>query len=128
VTDLLWQGLTISLMGMGLTFAALGLLILAMYLLERLTRDQTGPPVAAQTDLPAKAPVSALAQDSAEEVVAAIAIALAHVRSLDICHSGLGSTLEVGPGPWWRMGQTHQLSLSTSKNLHDGVVSHEFDL
>jgi len=31
--NLFWQGLTISLLGLGLTFAALGLFILAMVLL-----------------------------------------------------------------------------------------------
>jgi len=35
-----------------------------------------------------------------EETVVAIAVALAHLRSLDMSRSGLGEALEAGPGPW----------------------------
>lgn len=123
--DLLWQGLTISLIGMGLTFAALGLLILVMVLLERLTRHQTVPSITGQAQ-PTVSPPAHPTTD--ENVVAAIVIALAHMRSLDICQSGLGSTLEVGPGPWWRLGQSHQLAWPGSKKSYDGVARHESEL
>jgi len=124
MTDLLWQGLTISLIGMGLTFAALGLLILVMVLLERLTRHQTVPSATRQTQPVASPPARPTAD---EDVVAAIVIALAQVRSLDICRSGLGSTLEVGPGPWWRLGQTYQVSWPGLKKSYDGAAHHEFE-
>jgi Na+-transporting methylmalonyl-CoA/oxaloacetate decarboxylase gamma subunit len=117
--------LTISLIGLGLTFAALGLLILVMVLLERLTRHQTVPWGSTQTQ-PAASPPARHPAD--EDVVAAIVIALAHVRSLDICQGSLGSTLEVGPGPWWRLGQSHQLSWPGLKRACDGVAYHESDL
>lgn len=114
MSDLIWQGLTISVMGMGLTFFALGLLILAMIVLERLFRTSPAGP---ETAAPEKEPAAGRpAQPSEEEeVVAAIAAALVHLRSLDICRSNLGSTLEAGPGAWWIRGQARQLSVGTSR-------------
>lgn len=121
MSDLLWQGLAISVMGMGLTFLALGLLILTMYLLERLTRSRARP-VAPQKAAPKeKSTVSILDRDTqAEEVAAAIAVALAHFRSLDICRSGLGLRLEAGHGAWWRAGRTQQQAPLTLLKPHDG--------
>jgi sodium pump decarboxylase gamma subunit len=109
--NLFWQGLTITILGMGLTFAALGILILAMILLDRLFR--TRPLLPDQQAVPETPVVGALARDTEdEEIAAAIAIALAHFRSLDICRSGLGTALETGPGKWWSAGLIQQSFLN----------------
>ncbi len=107
--DLLWQGLMISVMGMGTTFAALGLLILTMVLLDYFFGAQ--PPVHDEAT-PAKKPlVSPPAPDTEdEEIAAAIAVALTYLRTADTYHGHLGATLEAGRGPWWAMGQTRQRS------------------
>jgi len=93
------QGLRLSVLGIGLTFAALGLLILAMFTLERIFRTRRLIP---GERVPEMTPVaSSLAWDmEEEETVAAIAVALAYLRSLDMSRSELGEALEAGPGPW----------------------------
>ena len=93
------QGLSLSVLGIGLTFAALGLLILAMFMLERIFRTRRLIP---EERSPEEMPVaSSLAWDmEEEETVAAIAVALAYLRSLDMSRSELGEALEAGPGPW----------------------------
>jgi len=89
------QGLTISLLGMSLTFLSLGLLILAMIILERYFRD--GEPVTA--DAPGPGPD--------EQIAAVIATALAYWRGKS--QSGLGTTLQTaGTDPWWTMGRAQQ--------------------
>ena len=94
----IWQGLSLSALGIGLTFAALGLLILAMFVLERIFKTRRLTP---EERSPEEMPVaSSLAHDMQEETVVAIAVALAHLRSLDLSRSGLGEALEAGPGPW----------------------------
>jgi sodium pump decarboxylase gamma subunit len=95
----IWQGLSLSVLGISLTFAALGLLILAMFLLERIFRTRRLIP---EERSPEEMPVaSSLARDMREEeTVVAIAVALAHLRSLDMGRSGLGEALEAGRGPW----------------------------
>ena len=96
--DVIRQGLSLSALGMGLTFAALGLLILAMFVLERIFRPRRLTP---EEGYPEEMPVaSSLAHDIQEETVVAIAVALAHLRSLDLRRSELGEALEAGPGPW----------------------------
>ena len=105
------QGLGLSVMGISLTFAALGLLILAMILLERAFRTRRLIPD--ERDAEEMPAVSTLARNTEdEEIVAAIAVALAHLRSLDIGRSGLGEALEAGHGPWGMIGQLRQRLLS----------------
>jgi sodium pump decarboxylase gamma subunit len=105
----LWQGLSLSVMGMGLTFAALGLLILTMILLQRIFRPRrlaSGEREAEET-----AVVSTLGRDTQdEEIAAAISVALAHLRSLDLGRSGLGTGLEAGHGAWWTTGHVRRHS------------------
>lgn len=99
------QGLTLSIIGMTVTFAALGLLILTIVVLGRLFRTR---PLASdkKEDFQEREVVSTLARDTEEEeIVAAIAVALAHVHSVNISQSGLGVTLESGRGPWWVKSQ-----------------------
>jgi sodium pump decarboxylase gamma subunit len=99
------QGLTLSIIGMTVTFAALGLLILSIVVLGRLFRTRPSDSDKKE-DLQERQVVSSSARDTEEEeVVAAIAVALAHVHSLDMSRSGLGVTLESGRGPWWAMSQ-----------------------
>lgn len=98
MTDLLLQGLTLSVLGLGLTFAALGLFILLIIGLQRAFAVGSAPAPA-----PAPAPLNTSARDSeAEEIAAAICIALSHLRALEICESGLGDALTDGRGPWWQ--------------------------
>jgi sodium pump decarboxylase gamma subunit len=106
LSDIL-QGVILLVVGMTVLFAAMALLILAMVVLERLFR--TRPLVPDEEVLEETETVSRLARDTAdEEIVAAIALALAHLRSLDISRSGLGAALEAGHGSWWTMGQIQQ--------------------
>jgi Na+-transporting methylmalonyl-CoA/oxaloacetate decarboxylase gamma subunit len=103
------QGLSLSGMGLGLTFAALGLLILAMILLEYIFRTRRLVPD--EREMEETPVVSTLARDmEEEEVAAAIAVALAHLRLLDLHRSGLGTALEAGHGAWWTMGRIRRRS------------------
>lgn len=101
--NLLAEGLNISLLGLSLTFASLGLLILIIWTLDRVFRAK---PAAQPPTSPVKRrerSVGALERESEEEVIAvAITIALSHIRSLEICRAGLGESLEDGRGGWWR--------------------------
>jgi sodium pump decarboxylase gamma subunit len=96
------QALTIGLLGMGLTFAALALLLLVIVALNRVL---SAPRIAAretQAVRPATSAAHAGERELEEEEIAvAIAIALSHLRSLDICRAGLGARLEAGRGRWW---------------------------
>jgi len=108
------QGLSLSLMGITITFAALGLLILAMIVLERLFRTRKLVP---EERSPEETPVaSTLARDTQdEEIVAAITVALAYLRSLEIGRSELGMTLEAGHGGWWTAGRVQQRQILTRR-------------
>ena len=108
MSDVLIQGLVLSAVGMSLTFLALGILILVMVLLDRIFSEDKK--VESPEDASAeKSTVSSLARDTEDEaVVAAIAAALAHLRSLDICKAGLGSSLETPPNRWWLLGRSQQ--------------------
>ncbi|GAB4532697.1 MAG: hypothetical protein Kow0063_13630 [Anaerolineae bacterium] len=104
------QGAILLVVGMTFLFAAMGLLILAMVVLERLFRTRKLVPE--EREPGETGAVSRHARDTAEEeVVAAIALALAHLRSLDISRSGLGTALEGGRGSWWTLGQIRQRPL-----------------
>jgi len=101
------QGITLFVIGMALLFAAMGLLILVMVVLERVFR--TRPLVTAKQEPEESETVSKLAPAiEDEQVVAAIAVALAQLRSLDLGRSGLGEALEGGRGSWWTAGQIRQ--------------------
>ena len=101
------QGIVLFVIGMAFLFAAMGVLILAMIVLERLFRTRKLVPE--EQEPGERQTVSRHGRDTAdEEVVAAIALALAHLRSLDISRSGLGTALEVGHSSWWTMGQIRQ--------------------
>ena len=108
MSDLIVQGLMISVIGISLTFLALGILILVMVLLDHFFRDdkkvdagQAEPVEQAASTLPTR-------QAADEEIVAAIAVALAQVRSFELCEAGLGSTLEAPSSRWWLVGRAQQ--------------------
>jgi len=101
------QGIVLFVVGMALLFLSMGIIILSMIILQRLFRTRKLVPEDREPG--EREAVSRHERDTAdEEIVAAIALALAHLRSLDIARSGLGSTLEAGPGSWWTVGQIRQ--------------------
>jgi sodium pump decarboxylase gamma subunit len=109
VSDLLWQGLIISFSGMGLTFLALGLLILTMIVLERVFRPQPER-VPAEADQPAGVD---------DEIVAAIAVALARARPTEAGRSdSLGATLQNETGRWWLVGRAQQRAVVSPRITH----------
>jgi Na+-transporting methylmalonyl-CoA/oxaloacetate decarboxylase gamma subunit len=105
------QGLTLSVIGMTITFAALGLLILTIVVLNHLFRPR--PLVSGAEELGETRAVNLSVRDTEdEEIVAAIAVVLA-LRSLDVSRSGLGTALEAGRGPWWVKSQLQQRPTDT---------------
>ncbi len=101
------QGVILLVVGMAILFAAMALLIVAMILLERLFRPRHLIPDEQEPE--DTKTVSGLAGDRLdEEIVAAIAVALAHLRSPEIDRGGLGAALEAGHGRWWTMGRIQQ--------------------
>lgn len=106
MTNLLGQGIQISLIGLGLTFAALGLLIGMIWLLQRLF---PAPAVTEETTTSspsseAEAPTHTTEPDDEigeEELIAVIAAAIAYAHTDFYPNPALGDTLAGGPGPWW---------------------------
>ena len=99
MSELIKQGLEISVLGMGLTFAALGLLILAMVVLERLFREGSEEEVASTAVSPPPEPIEA-------EIAAAIAAALAHWQTEE--KTNLGANLQKPHSPWWHTHGSEQ--------------------
>jgi sodium pump decarboxylase gamma subunit len=100
-------GVVLLVVGMTVLFAAMGVLILVMVVLERVFRSRPQAPGEQgpeETELKGRS----RCDTKDEEVVAAIAAALAYLRSLEIGRSGLGKALEVGRGSWWAMGRAQQ--------------------
>jgi Na+-transporting methylmalonyl-CoA/oxaloacetate decarboxylase gamma subunit len=110
--SLIAQGLSLSIAAISITFAAFGLLILVMIVLERVFRAE---PSVSDSDGPEETQaVSTLASDPVEEeVVAAISAAMAHLGWLGIYPGGLGKALEAGRSSWWVMGQLRQRTQKT---------------
>ena len=97
------QGLWITVVGMGLVFLALGLLVLAMIALKRLFRPRAeGAMVRRAVEEPL----------TGEEEIVAIAVALASLLTKKEAPVGgrqLGSVLGDGPGSWSVVGRGQQL-------------------
>ena len=92
-------GLEVSVLGLLITFAALGVFILIILALKALFRAEP-----AKTEVPEaveEAPVVVEVQtpDAESEVVAAIAAALMAVRTAR--SASLGQSLQHGRGSWW---------------------------
>ena len=73
--ELFAQTVWITVVGMGLTFAAIGLLVVTMLLLTRWTRDRED--LLGDADLPATLPAGDMPEDAQQAAAAAVAIALA---------------------------------------------------
>jgi Na+-transporting methylmalonyl-CoA/oxaloacetate decarboxylase gamma subunit len=101
MSEILWQGIWISIVGLGILFGAMGLLIVVMMLLERLSPGQPH-------GLPEAETIEDSDRTDREEVAAAIAVALAHLRAQAFSQDNLGSTLDAGPGQWWLAGRGGQ--------------------
>lgn len=94
--DLLAQGLALSLMGMAITFAALGLLILIIALLQRFFGAEGSARAAVEAQEPAGGELD-------PEVAAAIAIAVERIRLAERQGAHLGEAFSEGRGPWWHI-------------------------
>lgn len=105
MSDLIQQGLWLSVVGFGLLFVFMGLIMLMMILLERVTRHSAQPEVQGGSPTP-EGDVEERGEN--EEIAAAIAVAIAHLRAQERGRSNLGSTLETGHGHWWITGRTQQ--------------------
>ena len=101
--DQIVAGLTVSVLGIMVTFVAMGLVVLLMVLLQRYTTAPLG--ATREAEVPA---IPSTQAAETEEIVAAVAVALAHLRTLESAQSELGSGLMNGPGTWWAMGQIQQ--------------------
>jgi len=95
---LIQQGLLISLLGLALTFVALGILILTIVVLKRLFNPS---PAAKREGQPG---AMAIGEDEGE-LAAAIAAAVLLLRTRQKLSSSLGNVLEAGPGRWWQRPQ-----------------------
>lgn len=85
------QGLIISLLGLLLTFLALGLLILTMVVLQKLFKPSDAVAAAHGSEGRADA-----------EIAAVLAAAIMLLRAKDRGWSTLGRVLEGAPGRWWQ--------------------------
>ena len=97
------QGLWITVVGMGLVFLALGILVVAMMALERLFRPKAEGALATG---------AAEEPSTEEEEIVAIAVALTSLLTKKEAQVGdrqLGSALGDGPGPWSVVGRGQQL-------------------
>ena len=106
MNELIGQGLVLSITGITLTFASLGLLVLLMILLQRFFSPQ--PPAVEEPVSPAEASPSPVPDSPSEEVVAAIVAALAHLSAEDEAKGKLGALLQSGRGRYWNRGQMQQ--------------------
>ncbi|MFQ5612387.1 MAG: OadG family transporter subunit [Anaerolineae bacterium] len=109
MSELIWQGLVLSAAGLGLTFSGLGLLIIVMIVLQRFSQGKGRRLVPDEQPAESRSYGSSLAHDTQEEeVVAAIAVALAHLHLLNVAQGRLGAALEAERGPWWSRGLAQQ--------------------
>ena len=96
------QGLEVSILGLLITFTALGVFILIMIVLQRLFPSTAAEmPAETPTEKIEQAVVEVQIEESGEDaaVVAAIAAALSYLRARS--QSSLGNSLQEGRGGWW---------------------------
>jgi Na+-transporting methylmalonyl-CoA/oxaloacetate decarboxylase gamma subunit len=99
---MLAQGLTISLLGIGVTFAALVLLIGVILLLQAVFPVKEGPASEVKS------------VEEARRKAAAVAVAVSLMAPQAGCDPNLGSLLEKPRGPWWQGG-----GFMKAEKLHD---------
>lgn len=102
MSELMQQGLTLSVLGLGLTFAGLGLLVGVMVLLGMIFQVKKTEPESA---------VPADTRD--DEIAAAITTALMILRARELPAKNLGAALENGTGHWWHRGLARQHQMRT---------------
>ncbi len=109
-TQILLQGLSISISGLLITFLSLGTFILVISLLQRIFPART------QKDNTISATVSDTQGDASNEleIAAAISAALYYWRARQ--KSALGKDLENGRGPFWSTAQNNIANLGTRTN------------
>ena len=94
------QGLEITVLGLAVTFTALGIFILVMLVLKRIFREKPengdGQDLVESASL-VEGSTGEIEDDS--EVIAVIAAAIAYMKSKTF--STLGASLESGKGTWW---------------------------
>ena len=96
------EGLEVSVLGILITFTALGVFILIMIVLQRLFPSaETDPSAKTQSEMGEQPLVEVQIEETGEDaaVVAAIAAALSYLRARS--QSSLGSSLQEGRGGWW---------------------------
>jgi Na+-transporting methylmalonyl-CoA/oxaloacetate decarboxylase gamma subunit len=84
------QGLTLTLWGVGITFLALGLLILIIFILRWLWPPEVNPFKADESE------------EKRREIAAAIAVAVSLLKHEEKRAQDLGRVLEEPRGRWWR--------------------------
>jgi sodium pump decarboxylase gamma subunit len=99
------QGLTITVLGLFITFLALGVFILIMVLLQKAFPYKEEPEEGEEEDEAHEVSMAVEAGEDGEDLgaVAAIAAAIAYLRSNTT--SKLGSNLEAGRGSWWMVNR-----------------------
>jgi hypothetical protein len=100
-------------MGLSATFVVLAMLGRGAIAIPRLF-PMPKMPVLREREVVRPPVISHPVPDTGEEEIAvAITLALAHLRSQQLCRGSLGESLETGPGPWWTTGQFQQHTLET---------------
>ena len=112
MSQILSEGVEISLVGMGLTFASLGLLVLVMVLLERAFRPRTAVEQDGRPEL-----TSTTEDADAEEIAVAVGVAIAYLRAQERDRAGLGATLGSGHGAYWARGRSLRAGRPTSRGF-----------
>ncbi len=103
------EALRITVIGMGLVFLALGLVILATYILAWVFRPPDPAKEVAATHAEETTDVEATGYEH-EAVVAAISLALVKLQTLEQSQAALGQTLETGQlSPWGLAAHIEQL-------------------
>jgi Na+-transporting methylmalonyl-CoA/oxaloacetate decarboxylase gamma subunit len=99
-------------MGLGITFTALGLFIGIILLLDRIFPPR---PEEEEEEEEVRPVISQMERRDTtdEEIAAAIFAALAQLHSYELCRSELGLSLEKGHGPWWVGGRLDQIPLAS---------------
>ena len=102
----LQQALTMSAIGLTLTFATLGLMVLPIWIVNRYQESHSpkAQPAASEKvePVPCSEPEPAVSE---VEVAAAIAVSILASRRNASSPSRLGAALEVGPGRWWTQSE-----------------------
>lgn len=95
------NGLTLSAIGLTLTFLTLGLMVLPIWLVNRYQEAHPPKEEAAPAAVEEEAVPCVDTGMSEAEVAAAVAVSILAARREMHGPAGLGAALESGPGRWW---------------------------